>query len=553
MAEVRYLVDARSVTHPTAGGRGIGNYTAGLIGGLTAGGADVVALVDPSVPRHPAIAGLRKDVDVLPWRRDLFANAATAGARYVATGLFLPPISFDPIPRIVSELALPTIGVIYDVIPLRHPDLYLADEVASRQVRLRSVLARTVDLAVAISRFSAMTAIAELGLDDRRVHVIGAGVAARFRPPARATDVTRGPVVAVTGPDIRKNTDGLLAGWSRVPEPLRVRHGLVVVAGGPPSMLDGWRRRTRELRCADTVTIAGAVDEQRLVDLLQSAALAVQPSLDEGFGLPVIEAAACGAPGICSATSALPEVLDEPSATFDPLDPDDIARSITRALTDPEHRACLTRAAARATRRWTWRATADAFVAAAAHLADPDRPGPPTPRTRLALAGPPSTEELQRALLAVDGVDTVLLVDHSASREPVRSRPDESRWPIGAFGRGVKYHDVDHTVVVVVDRSGRCAWAAVARRGPVHVWLRDATIDAEMLADARSVIVGERELGRRIADAVGPAVPVVVIPEAAGAEWTQADVARALVDWLVAGHRASSGAVTVVGPTDTLA
>ncbi len=78
--------------------------------------------------------------------RDVLRSVAGDRAWYVATGLFLPPISFDPVPRIVSELDLPTIGVMYDVIPLRHPDLYLTDEVSSRQVRLRSVLARTVDV-----------------------------------------------------------------------------------------------------------------------------------------------------------------------------------------------------------------------------------------------------------------------------------------------------------------------------------------------------------------------------------------------------------------------
>ena len=102
------------------------------------------------------------------------------------------------------------------------------------------------------------------------------------------------------------------------------------------------------------MVFTGAVDDDEMVSILQGARLAVMPSLEEGFGLPVVEAAACGVPVICSNFTSLPEVLDEPAACFDPRDPDAIAHAIGRGLTDESYRQVLLTAGEWATQRWTW-------------------------------------------------------------------------------------------------------------------------------------------------------------------------------------------------------
>ena len=109
-----------------------------------------------------------------------------------------------------------------------------------------------------------------------------------------------------------------------------------------------------EVGVRDRVVFTGALDDDELVAVLQGAALSVMPSFEEGFGLPVLEAAACGVPAIWSNTSSLPEVLDEPTACFDPHDPSAIAEAIVRALTDDAHRSTLLAAGERAVQRWTW-------------------------------------------------------------------------------------------------------------------------------------------------------------------------------------------------------
>ena len=81
---------------------------------------------------------------VSTWHPDVVREAP--GAWYVATGMFLAPIAFDPIPRILTDAGLPVVGIMYDVIPFRHPELYFDNGAAIRQAAVRGHLARTVDV-----------------------------------------------------------------------------------------------------------------------------------------------------------------------------------------------------------------------------------------------------------------------------------------------------------------------------------------------------------------------------------------------------------------------
>ena len=96
------------------------------------------------------------------------------------------------------------------------------------------------------------------------------------------------------------------------------------------------------------------VTDDELVALLQGAKLSVFPSLEEGFGLPVAEAAACGCPVVCSDNSSLPEVIGDVAATFDAHDVADMASVITSGLIDAGFRDQLRDIAADIARRCTW-------------------------------------------------------------------------------------------------------------------------------------------------------------------------------------------------------
>ena len=193
---------------------------------------------------------------------------------------------------------------------------------------------------------------------------------------------------------------------------------LVVVATPPAPVLERWRAVAAEAGCGDRVEFATGRPDDEVVALLQHAVLNVVPSLEEGFGLPVLEGAACGVPVICSGVTSLVEVLDEPAAHFDPTDPDDIARAIERGITDQDHREVLTAAAARAVARWRWDRVVGDIVSAIDEL------GPRWPRRiaapaeRFAVRGSDPT--------AIDAaVAECVAASRSRDRAGARPRPHE--------------------------------------------------------------------------------------------------------------------------------
>ncbi len=488
----RLLVDARPLDHPTARQRGIGRYVTGLLRGLADIDAPAVAMVG-SAREAAMVADAAPGIEIDTLCRSTIRRRASADTWFVATQLMLHPISLDPIPSCVTEARLPVAAVMYDVIPYRYPELYLDRPAPRRQAPLRAALARTLDLVLAISRFAAETSCDALALDPARIEVIGAGVDDRFRRPSEdprrvvasiVPDADEPYVVSVTGADERKNTRGLLAAWGRLPAAVRDRHRLVIAAGAPAPLLAEWQAAARSAGCSDRVTFAGAVSDAEMVALLQGARLAVVPSLEEGFGLPVVEAAACGAPVICSDVSSLPDVLDEPAACFDPRDPHSIATAIERALTDDAHRAVLFGAGERAVRRWRWDETARRVVRAVAN-GRPRRPPPRAPRVRLALAGP--FEESASPIGAVDAAvvealgratdaEIVRLVDVSCSS--ASTRPAWDRYPAGAAPSLLKAHEFDHVTVVLGNAADHVAAERLARAHPCHVWLHDSSLVA---------------------------------------------------------------------------
>lgn len=491
------LVDARPVDHPTARQRGIGRYVTGLLAGLHAIDAPFLALHGSDIEADvlaEAIPGL----PLRRWSPQLVRRHATPGTWYVATQLMLHPIPLDPIPTVVTAARLPVAAVMYDVIPYRFPERYQVEPNARRQAQLRKPLAGTVDAMLAISRFAADTAADELDYPRQRIAVIGAGVDDQFVPPTATAhprpdrilprEVGR-YVVSVTGGDERKNTEGLLRAWAQVAPAIREGRHLVIATAASDEVLRRWRNWADELGVTREVVLTGSVTDSEMVAVLQHAELAVMPSTEEGFGLPVVEAAACGCPAICSNVSSLPEVLDEPAAEFDPYDPASMARAIERALTDPEHRDVLLAAGRRAAARWRWSAVARDLVASLAELGPrwSQRVRPPSPR--LAVVGPfaGSTsgigtydEHLVEALARpASGTgepssrpQVDVFVDTSDNDESVRA----PRRPARALGRYAKPWDYDHIVTALGSSPHHIATAQVAAEAPTHVWLHEASL-----------------------------------------------------------------------------
>jgi hypothetical protein len=192
--------------------------------------------------------------------------------------------------------------------------------------------------------------------------VAGAGTSARFVPPASRSTASAEAVAAVPGlraPYVfyigsyerRKNLEPLLEAWSTLPATIRARWQLALCCPLKPLERNHLLWRARQLGIADSICLSGFVDDAVLLRLHQGADLFVFPSLYEGYGLPVAEALACGAPVLAADASSLPEIVG-PEALFDASRPEAMAAAIERGLTDDPFRRRLLAAAGRPPSSW---------------------------------------------------------------------------------------------------------------------------------------------------------------------------------------------------------
>jgi glycosyltransferase involved in cell wall biosynthesis len=122
------------------------------------------------------------------------------------------------------------------------------------------------------------------------------------------------------------------------------------------------RREIAELHLSGSVMPIGAVAEPDLPALYSAARLYVFPSLFEGFGLPILEAMACGTPVVSSNATSLPEVAGDAACLVDPLDEDQLAEAMYRALTDEPLHASLRKRGLERAREFSWERTARGTV-----------------------------------------------------------------------------------------------------------------------------------------------------------------------------------------------
>lgn len=268
-----------------------------------------------------------------------------------------------------------TAVTLYDLIPLMRKDRYLADpNQASWYYRKLEGLKRA-GLLLAISESARSEALELLGSAPDSVVNISSAVDGMFRPRAlppgeRAAllarhGLTREFIMYTGGIDYRKNIEGLIEAYSMLPAALRSRYQLAVVC----KVTDPDRLRLQRLAArlnleGGDLVLTGFVPDDDLISLYNSTSLFVFPSLHEGFGLPVLEAMACGAPVIGSNCSSIPEVIGRGDAMFDPADRQAICASMVAVLESPARQAELRAYGLERARRFSWDASAQRAIEA---------------------------------------------------------------------------------------------------------------------------------------------------------------------------------------------
>ena len=261
----------------------------------------------------------------------------------------------------------PVVVSVHDVSFLEHPEYFTRDRAWQLQWTVRRTVRRAARILTG-SEFSRKSILKVYGdLDENKVVVVPNAAASEFRPISRAAAAAAvrerfsigAPFLLSVG-DLqpRKNQIGLIRAFARLVRAYpQLKHNLVL-AGKATWFADRVGEAARESGVADRIQFCGFVSDPDLLQLYNACELFVFPSFYEGFGLPVLEAMACGRAVVCSNTSALPEVVDGAAILFDPYAVDQIVRAMADLLLDSELRARMERLGAQRAAHFSWQKTA---------------------------------------------------------------------------------------------------------------------------------------------------------------------------------------------------
>ncbi|MBP0049718.1 glycosyltransferase [Marinobacterium sp. AK62] len=393
---MRIVIDMQGAQSSGSRHRGIGRYTLSFVAALVEAARDheVLLVLNGQYP------------DTLKDIRDAFAQRLPASAikvwfaaeplgRYQPRGRELREQAKSIREAFISQLApdlvlvtslfeghqdevvvsvghfrnIPTAVLLYDLIPLIYEERYLADPSVRSWYLEQLDYLKSADLLLAISESSRQEALQLLGCASDTVVNISSGGDDFFKPIELASSdyetlrstysIERDFVLYTGGIDFRKNIEGLIAAYARLPIAVREQFQLVVVC----SLRDGEKQALRSVgnQCGlseQDLILTGYVLDGDLLRLYNACTLFVFPSLHEGFGLPVLEAMMCGKAVIASNRSSLVEVTGRDDALFDPADIDGFSGLMRRALEDSGFRLSLEQHAMQHAKKFTWANTA---------------------------------------------------------------------------------------------------------------------------------------------------------------------------------------------------
>jgi len=218
---------------------------------------------------------------------------------------------------------------------------------------LAAAHARRAHAVITSTQYGRSQIIERLGVAGERIYVCPPG-APVWRTLGRQPNVpSDGCILFVGTLEPRKNVGALLDAYQRLLERRRDLPRLVL-AGRGTAAASKWLARINSAPLSGHVAHIGYIDEQAREDLYRSARVLVMPSLDEGFGLPALEAMSAGVPVIVSSRGSLPEVVQDAGAQVDPSDVDALMATMERAVFDQSWAVDAAQAGLGRARSFTW-------------------------------------------------------------------------------------------------------------------------------------------------------------------------------------------------------
>lgn len=349
---------------------GVGTYTVNIISSLLQSGSDqIIAFLPRGAEIHTELKrsapGLH--LDVVDVDQDAFADFFSWREHWEQVVLadrlsrYSPDVFFGPVFMFPLQWKGPTVVAVHDLIFERYPYYNFGD--SNRYYRAWAKrCADSADAIITDSQYTAAEIREVWGLRQKPMKVVHLAPALEFVPDrglsksvvARELGVTKPYILYVGGAGPRKNVGRLVQAYCSLEASVR-RHFALVLVG---SHEDTLRRIASDGCRQESVIVVNYCPSRLLPYVYASAEVFVYPSFVEGFGLPPLEAMACGTPVITSNGGAIPEIVEQNALLVDPADADGIGSAMSRLLGDEQLREDFTRRGLEHAKRYSWSKTA---------------------------------------------------------------------------------------------------------------------------------------------------------------------------------------------------
>ena len=272
----------------------------------------------------------------------------------------------DAVTGVKLDANVPVVVTIYDLIPLLNPEIYLQPGSFYTQFYSQKILRlKQADKCLAISRFSAHEACTALDKEQNWTLELSGGYDPQFRPLILTSEekkelneilrIDKPFVLYVGAGDGRKNLARLIQAYAQLSKSVRYTHHLLIVGKLSSGEIYALQESANAAGLKNNeLILTGYVDDKVLVKLYNLCEVFIFPSWHEGFGLPMIEAMACGAVVIGANSSSTPEIIGRSEALFNPFDVASISQKLEEALLDQNFRIRLTEHGLAQVKKFSW-------------------------------------------------------------------------------------------------------------------------------------------------------------------------------------------------------